>query len=110
MNEALTPSTPEPQANLQALLTRLDTQDETIKELTGLTQELCATVVALKAFANSAALSHPKPDQLLSVFQDHMDYAADALTPEQIAIYRKDMQQIQNTLLLAVQRHTSLMP
>lgn len=87
-----------------ALLKRLDAQNATIKELTGLATELCAAVTALKAFANSVALSHPQPERLLSAFQDHMDLAADALKPEQIEIYRKDLHQLQNAILLAIQR------
>jgi hypothetical protein len=110
MNDALAPALPKRPKPALDLLQRLDAQDETIKELTALAQELCATVIALKAFANSVALSHPQPNRLLSVFQDHMDYAADALKPDQIAIYRSDMQQLQSAILLAVQRHDGKMP
>ena len=105
------PSTPPDGPKLWLdLQQRISAQDKTIHELTGLAQDLCATVIALKAFANSVALSYPQPARLLSAFQDHMNYAADALKPDQIAAYRNDMQQLQSAILLAVQPQDTKMP
>lgn len=104
MTDAFLPAPPTHHDPLPALLKRLEIQEATINELTGLATELCGAVTALKAFANAVALSHPQPERLLSVFQDHMDLAADALKPEQIEIYRKDLHHMQNAILLAVQR------
>lgn len=83
---------------------RLEGQSELLLEFVAWAKEMNATMAAHRALAHALIATHPHPHALLEQFQQGMDWVADAVEPEQIADYRKEMQLLQNMILLKANR------
>ena len=83
---------------------RLQGQSELLLEFVAWAKEMNAAMAAHRALAQALIATHPHPHAVLDQFQQGMDWVADAVNPDQIADYRKEMQLLQNMLLQATNR------
>ena len=79
-------------------------QSELLLEFVAWAKEMNAAMAAHRALAHALIATHPQPHAVLDQFQQGMDWVADAVDADQIADYRKEMQLLQNMLLLATNR------
>ncbi|MDP3522564.1 MAG: hypothetical protein Q8S02_18285 [Hydrogenophaga sp.] len=77
-------------------------QSELLLEFVEWAREINAAMAAQRALLAALIATHKQPAELLAHFQQGMDMVADAVPPDQVADYRREMQLLQGLLLNAV--------
>ncbi|WP_342131918.1 hypothetical protein [Hydrogenophaga sp. OTU3427] len=86
------------------LTDRLENQSELLQEFVGWASEVNAAMAAYRALAMALIATHSQPNALLDHFQQGMDMVADAVPPDQVGDYRRELQMLQGLMLNAINR------
>lgn len=79
-------------------------QSELLMEFVGWAREVNAAMAAHRALFAALIATHAQPAELLAHFQQGMDMVADAVPPDQVEDYRREMQLLQGLMLQSINR------